>query len=172
MTETSATAMLLEADRDELSDPFLVSVSRSDLTAAVESGQPLLLGIELEAGEAGRRRLALELVSADARQVLRRTTSDPITLAVDSDGANGLFDPDFEAHGLRKKLAIAVAIAAAGAQTTILAGSASADTTASVQTGSASDQETAGVQPATFRQVIGTKPPIDDVRRGSGTSSG
>jgi hypothetical protein len=95
---------------EALGDSITAVLPRRELEAARRTNETAQLWFELgsEAGEE-QGRLTIDIASADLVEILRTSTGEDVTLALDSEAIAGLFDePDVEAHGMRGALAIAV----------------------------------------------------------------
>ena len=113
MQELTTTANLVEYGT--LGDSQITAVlARSELEAALNADESARLWFEFGRDEDEEtRRLTVEVASTDIEQMLRLSTGDDLVLALDAGAVGGLFDdPDFEAHGMRGALAIAVTAAA------------------------------------------------------------
>ena len=132
MHELSTTANLVEGILNGGS-PVAV-LSRNELAAALESGEPTELWLEIGREDADDVRLmSLDVTPGDLEKMLTRSTGDDVLLALDGYALHGLFDDsDVEAHGLRGALAVAV-VAGAIAAPSSLAATPQASTAASPQ---------------------------------------
>ena len=117
MQELTTTATLVEYGTFEGGSPITAILARSELAAALNTHESAQLWFELGLdGDEETTRLTLDLTPTDLEEMLRRSTGDQVSLALDGDALAGLFaDPDVEAHGLRGALAATVAIAAIAA---------------------------------------------------------
>ncbi len=123
MQELTTTATLVEYGTFEGRSPITAILARSELEAALNTHESAQLWFELGLdGDEETTRLTLDLTPTDLEEMLRRSTGDEVSLALDGDALAGLFaDPDVEAHGLRGALAATVAIAAIAAPTSLAA---------------------------------------------------
>lgn len=123
MQELTTTATLVEYGTFEGGSPITAILARSELEAALNTHESAQLWFELGLdGDEETTRLTLDLTPTDLEEMLRRSTGDEVSLALDGDALAGLFaDPDVEAHGLRGALAATVAIAAIAAPTSLAA---------------------------------------------------
>lgn len=123
MQELTTTATLVEYGTFEGGSPITAILARSELEAALNTHESAQLWFELGLdGDEETTRLTLDLTPTDLEEMLRRSTEDEVSLALDGDALAGLFaDPDVEAHGLRGALAATVAIAAIAAPTSLAA---------------------------------------------------
>ena len=123
MQELTTTATLVEYGTFEGRSPITAILARSELEAALNTHESAQLWFELGFdGDEETTRLTLDLTPTDLEEMLRRSTGDEVSLALDGDALAGLFaDPDVEAHGLRGALAATVAIAAIAAPTSLAA---------------------------------------------------
>ena len=123
MQELTTTATLVEYGTFEGGSPITAILARSELEAALNTHESAQLWFELGLdGDEETTRLTLDLTPTDLEEMLRRSTGDQVSLALDGDALAGLFaDPDVEAHGLRGALAATVAIAAIAAPTSLAA---------------------------------------------------
>jgi len=123
MQELTTTATLVEYGTFEGGSPITAILARSELEAALNTHESAQLWFELGFdGDEETTRLTLDLTPTDLEEMLRRSTGDEVSLALDGDALAGLFaDPDVEAHGLRGALAATVAIAAIAAPTSLAA---------------------------------------------------
>jgi hypothetical protein len=139
MHELTTTANLVEGILNGGS-PVAV-LSRDELAAALETGEPTQLWLEIGREDAEDVRLvSLDVTRGDLEKMLSRSTGDDVLLALDGYALHGLFDdPDVEAHGLRGALAVAVVAGAIAAPSSIAA-TPQATTAASPQLSSAAAQ--------------------------------
>jgi len=123
MQELTTTATLVEYGTFEGRSPITAILARSELEVALNTHESAQLWFELGLdGDEETTRLTLDLTPTDLEEMLRRSTGDEVSLALDGDALAGLFaDPDVEAHGLRGALAATVAIAAIAAPTSLAA---------------------------------------------------
>jgi hypothetical protein len=123
MHELTTTATLVEYGTFEGGSSITAILARSELEAALNTHESAQLWFELGLdGDEETTRLTLDLTPKDLEEMLRRSTGDEVSLALDGDALAGLFaDPDVEAHGLRGALAATVAIAAIAAPTSLAA---------------------------------------------------
>ena len=112
MHELSTTANLVEGILNGGS-PVAV-LSRNELAAALESGEPTELWLEIGREDADDVRLmSLDVTPGDLEKMLTRSTGDDVLLALDGYALHGLFeDSDVEAHGLRGAIAAPSSLAA------------------------------------------------------------
>ena len=152
MEELTTTATLVEYGTFEDESAIGAVLVRSELEAALHADESVQLWFELGLEEDEETtRLTLELTDADLEEMLRLSTGDEITLAIDGDAVAGLFgDPDVEAHGMRGALAVAVAGAAIAAPTSLAAAPQTASAAATAQrAGAAATAQTAGLAATT-----------------------
>jgi hypothetical protein len=123
MQELTTTATLVEYATFEGGSPITAILARSEFEAVLNTHESAHLWFELGLdGDEETTRLTLDLTPTDLEEMLRRSTGDEVSLALDGDALAGLFaDPDVEAHGLRGALAATVAIAAIAAPTSLAA---------------------------------------------------
>ena len=123
MQELTTTATLVEYGTFEGRSPITAILVRSELEAALNTHESAQLWFELGLdGDEATTRLTLDLAPTDLEEMLRRSTGDEVSLALDGDALAGLLEaPDVEAHGLRAALAATVAIAAIAAPTSLAA---------------------------------------------------
>src|ERR687891_309733 len=121
MLELTTTGRLVEYETLE---------DRRELAAAVESGEPAQLWLELGLadGEEETARVTIDLLPAELAEILSRAGGSDIAFAFDEDAlASVLGDSEVEAHGLRGALAIAVTSAAVLAPAGMAAGAQSVE---------------------------------------------
>lgn len=158
MQELTTTANLVEYGT--LGDsPITTVLARSELEAALQADESAQLWFELGLDEDEETKLlTIDLDSAALEQIRRLGGGDDVLVAFDGDAVAGLFDdPDFEAHGMRGALAIAVTAAAIIAPTGLAAAPQTAGAAATPQV---SSQVSSQVSPqvsslATTTQVSG-----------------
>jgi len=155
MQELTTTANLVEYGA--LGDsPITAVLARSELEAALHADESAQLWFELGLDEDEETQLlTIDLDSAALEQILRLGGGDDVLVAFDGDAVAGLFDdPDFEAHGMRGALAIAVTAAAIIAPTGLAAAPQTAGAAATAQvSGLAATAQVSGLAATT--QVSG-----------------
>lgn len=117
MQELTTTANLVEYEALDDGRSITAVLERSELEAALHADESARLWVDLGSeGDDETFRLTIDVTASELEEMLRRSTGDEFMLALDADAVAGLFDdPDFEAHGMRGALAIAVATAAVAA---------------------------------------------------------
>jgi len=130
MRAVTANANLVELETLQPDGSLTAVLARRALEAASRGEGPLGLWFDIAAdAHEHTMRLTVEMSASDVRETLRRSTGDDVVLALDAQSLGALYDdPDFEAHGLRGALAIAVAVAAVAAPTGVAANRESATT--------------------------------------------
>jgi hypothetical protein len=133
MQDVTTTANLVDYETLDVGAVTAV-LSRSEIEAALEADASTGLWFELGYEDEGASRLEVELAPRDLEEILRASTGDEVTIALDGDAVAGLIgDPDVEAHGLRVALAIAVVAGAAMAPAGFAATPAASNVAASPQ---------------------------------------
>ena len=115
MLELTTTGRLVEYEPLEDRSELAAVLARKELEAAVESGEPAQLWLELGLadGEEETARVGIDLLPAELADILSRTGGNDVAFVFDEDAlAAALDEAEVEAHGLRSALAIAVTSAA------------------------------------------------------------
>lgn len=115
MLELTTTGRLVEYETLEDRSDLAAVLARKELEAAVESGEPAQLWLELALadGEEETARVTIDLLPAELAEILSRAGGSDVAFAFDEEAlASVLGDSEVEAHGLRGALAIAVTSAA------------------------------------------------------------
>jgi hypothetical protein len=96
-----------------IDDPFTAVISRQDLEIA-RAGDTAELWFDVGTDDSDDvNRLSIDLAYSDIEELLRLAPEDEIVLELDSAVVEGIFgDDDFESHGMKSAIAIAVAGAA------------------------------------------------------------
>ena len=166
MQELTTTATLVEYGTFEGGSPITAILARSELEAALNTHESAQLWFELGLdGDEETTRLTLDLTPTDLEEMLRRSTGDEVSLALDGDALAGLFaDPDVEAHGLRGALAATVAIAAIAAPTSLAAVPQTSEAAATAQRASAAATvQTSGMAATTQISSLAARAQISGV---------
>lgn len=166
MQELTTTATLVEYGTFEGGSPITAVLARSELEAALNADESAQLWFELGLdGDDETTRLTLDLTPTDLEEMLRLSTGDEVSLALDGDALAGLFaDPDVEAHGLRGALAATVAIAAIAAPTSLAAVPQTSEAAATAQRATAAATvQTSGMAATTQISSLATKARISGV---------
>lgn len=150
MRELTTSANLVDGGSFDDQGPVAV-LSRRELDAVLEVGEPAQLWLELGRDDSDDTRLlSLDLATTDIEAMLGRSSGDDVYLALDGDALWAIFeDPEVEAHGLRGAVAIAV-VAGAIAAPAGLAANPQVSTAASPQASAAATPQLAA---ATTPQV-------------------
>lgn len=166
MQELTTTATLVEYGTFEGGSPITAILARSELEAALNTHESAQLWFELGVdGDEETTRLTLDLTPTDLEEMLRLSTGDEVSLALDGDALAGLFaDPDVEAHGLRGALAATVAIAAIAAPTSLAAVPQTSEAAATAQRATAAATvQTSGMAATTQISSLAAKAQISGV---------
>jgi hypothetical protein len=155
MLELTTTGRLVDYETLEDRSDLAAVLARKELEAAVESGEPAQLWLELGlagADEEETARVGIELLPAELADILSRTGGSDVAFVFDEDALEAaLEDSEVEAHGLRSALAIAATSAAVLAPAGMAAVPQSVETAATAQR--VSSAATAQAMPAASRQV-------------------
>lgn len=154
MLELTTTGRLVEYEALEDRSELAAVLARKELEAAVESGEPAQLWLELGLanGEEDTARVGIDLLPAELAEILSRTGGSDVAFVIDEEAlVAALGDAEVEGHGLKSALAVAVASAAVLAPAGMAAAPQSVESAAAAQR--VSSAVTSQALPAASTQV-------------------